>query len=113
MNNTNVTQIKTFYNNLRNADASKIDIARFRGKLPESLEKIGNKKINETLALTTRVAHEVSEADFVKWIESDLKDLPSIKLTESELELIKGGSKIAIAILGLVVGIAFGFLGML
>jgi hypothetical protein len=111
----NTSEIKLMYNNFRNAETSKIDVRKIKDKLPANIEKMGYKKLNDCAVLLARVSREVSEGEFVKWFESDFKDLPPVKLNEREMELIQGGNLVNGAIfLGcVVVGICCVFFGAL
>jgi hypothetical protein len=86
----NTAQIKSLYGDLRKKNTL-ADIKNYKGNLPSHMEKMDSKKINESLAVIVRIAKDASEADFVKWFESDFTEVPPIKLSEQELELVKGG----------------------
>jgi hypothetical protein len=103
--------IKAMYNNLRNlpkADLAKMDIKKTKEKLPASVQKMDDRVVKECLIFSARVAREVSEDEFVKWVESDYTELSAIKLTQQEQELIKGGFLKA-----WVIGFGVGYIGVL
>lgn len=103
MTTLNKNDVKTTYEVLRNFDSYKQNFEKIKDIVPEVEKKIGAANFYTVFHLFSRIAKNTTESEFAKIIESN--ELPAIKLTKEEQELIKGGRTIFYYI-GYVVGFA-------
>jgi|JI10StandDraft_1071094.scaffolds.fasta_scaffold101901_2 hypothetical protein len=103
MTTLNKDDVKTTYEILRNFDSYKQNFEKIKDLVPEVEKKIGAANFETVFKLFSRVAKSTTESEFAKIIETN--ELPPIKLSKEEQELVKGGRTIFYYI-GYVVGIA-------